>query len=67
MCSLFFFAELLATIFFALYNNDVISEEGFEAWLNCNDPAELEGKGVATKSTNTFFTWMRENEGEEED
>jgi translation initiation factor 4G len=59
--------KLLATIFFALYNNDVISEDGFEAWLNYNDSDELEGKGVATKSTNTFFTWMRENEGEEED
>jgi len=59
--------KLLGTIFFGLYNNDVISEEGFEAWLKSEDPAELEGKGVATKSTNTFFTWMKENENEDED
>ena len=62
-----FFVELLGTIFFGLYNNDVISEEGFEAWLKSEDPAENVGKGVATKSTNTFFTWMKENENEDED
>jgi len=45
----------------------VISEEGFEAWLKSEDPAENVGKGVATKSTNTFFTWMKENENEDED
>jgi len=53
-----------------LYNNDVISEEGFDAWLACSDPAEQEGKGVASKSTHHFFTWMRENddnEGEDEE
>lgn len=58
--------KLLTTIFSTLYNNDVISDEGFEAWLNCNDPAEQEGKGVATKATTHFFTWMKENEDVEE-
>lgn len=62
--------KLLFNIFNALYNNDVISEEGFEAWLACSDSAEQEGKGVASKSTTHFFTWMRENddnEGEDEE
>jgi len=62
--------RLLFNIFNCLYNNDVISEEGFDAWLACSDPAEQEGKGVASKSTHHFFTWMRENddnEGEDEE
>lgn len=64
-----FFTELLTNIFYGLYNNDVISEDGFEAWLRSNDPAEEVGKGVASKSTTHFFTWMRENDemNEEED
>ena len=64
------FSGLLFNIFNCLYNNDVISEEGFDAWLACSDPAEQEGKGVASKSTHHFFTWMRENddnEGEDEE
>ena len=40
----------------------MISEHGFEAWAE--DPAEDRGKGVASKSTMHFFTWMRETEGE---
>jgi len=59
--------KLLTNIFNSLYNNDVISEQGFEAWLACNDPAEELGKGVASKSTTHFFTWMRENDLEAED
>ena len=65
-----YFPGLLFNIFNCLYNNDVISEEGFDAWLACSDPAEQEGKGVASKSTHHFFTWMRENddnEGEDEE
>ena len=45
----------------------MISDEGFEAWHSCNDPAEQEGKGVATKATTHFFTWMKENIEENED
>ena len=62
-----YFSELLTNIFNSLYNNDVISEKGFEAWLACNDPAEELGKDVASKSTTHFFTWMRENDLEAED
>lgn len=59
--------KLLTNIFNCLYNNDVIAQEGFEAWLDCTDSAEQEGKGVAIKSTTHFFTWMRENEVDEEE
>ena len=62
-----FFAELLTNIFNCLYNNDVIAQEGFEAWLDCSEVSEQEGKGVAIKSTTHFFTWMRENEVDDEE
>jgi len=43
-----------------------VSEEGLFAWEASNDAAELEGKGVAIKSTMKFFTWLREAEDEED-
>ena len=63
----FSLSELLTNIFNCLYNNDVIAQEGFEAWLDCSEVAEQEGKGVAIKSTTHFFTWMRENEVDDEE
>merc|ERR1719412_1944160 len=59
--------KLLSMIFYCLYNDDVISQEGFDAWLNCNDKAEEQGKGVASKSTTHFFTWMREPDQDDGD
>jgi translation initiation factor 4G len=59
--------KLLTNIFNCLYNNDVIAQEGFEAWLDCSEVSEQEGKGVAIKSTTHFFTWMRENEVDDEE
>jgi len=58
--------KMLTNIFFCLYNNDVISEQGFEAWLACEEPADQQGKGVAIKSTSQFFLWMREKEDDDE-
>lgn len=58
--------KMLTNIFFCLYNNDVISEQGFEAWLACEEPADQQGKGVAIKSTSQFFLWMREKEEDDE-
>ena len=60
-----YFLELLHQIFEALYDSDVISEEAFEAWAKCDNPAEQEGKGVAIKSTTQFFTWLGEADEEE--
>ena len=62
-----FFAGLLHTIFENLYDGDILTEEAFDLWENCTDPAEQEGKGVAVKSTTQFFTWLREAEEEEKD
>ena len=45
----------------------MIAQEGFEAWLDCSEVSEQEGKGVAIKSTTHFFTWMRENEVDDEE
>ncbi len=62
----FVFAELLHQIFETLYDADVLSEDAFESWERCTNPAEQEGKGVAIKSTTQFFTWLREAEEEDE-
>ena len=35
-------AELLHSFFDELYNNDIVSDEAFEAWEKCDDPAEQE-------------------------
>jgi len=59
--------KLLHYFFEELYNNDIVSDEAFEAWHNCDDPAEQEGKDVAIKSTKKFFTWLRENSDEEDE
>lgn len=62
-----FFLGVLRQIFDILYDDDVITEETFKAWESSDDPAELEGKGVALNCVRGFFTWLREAEesGEE--
>jgi len=59
--------KLLHSIFDKLYDEEVVSENGFFAWEANDDPAEQEGKGVALKSCTQFFTWLKEAEEEEED
>jgi len=58
--------KLLHTIFERLYDNDIVSEDGFQSWEKNDDPAEQEGKGVAIKSCTQFFTWLKEAEEEED-
>jgi len=58
--------KLLHTIFEKLYDNDIVSEDGFQSWEKNDDPAEQEGKGVAIKSCTQFFTWLKEAEEEED-
>ena len=53
---------MLNKIFEALSLADIICMEAFDAWEECNDPAEQTGKGVAIKSATQFFIWLRENE-----
>jgi translation initiation factor 4G len=62
-----FFSGVLHQIFECLYDIDVVSEEALLAWESCDDPAELEGKGVAIKSTTQFFTWLKEADDDDED
>ena len=57
-----FFPGVLHLIFECLYDLDIIDEEAFLAWETDEDPAEIEGKGVAIKSTTQFFTWLAEAE-----
>ncbi|XP_052472579.1 eukaryotic translation initiation factor 4 gamma 1 isoform X10 [Carassius gibelio] len=56
--------NLLRMFFDALYDEDVIKEDGFFRWESSKDPAEQQGKGVALKSVRAFFTWLREAEDE---
>ncbi len=58
---------MLQQIFNTLYDQDVLSEETFDAWEKCTDPAEQEGKGVAIKSTMQFLTWVKEADNEQDE
>nr|XP_034299256.1 eukaryotic translation initiation factor 4 gamma 3 isoform X3 [Crassostrea gigas] len=51
---------VLRTLFEILYDEDIISEDGFNQWEKSKDPNEQEGKGVAMKQVVQFFTWLRE-------
>lgn len=57
-----FFAGVLREFFDFLYDEDLISEEGFMQWSRNNDPQEQEGKGVALKQVVQFFAWLQEAE-----
>ena len=54
-------SELLMEIFEALHEEDLVSQDSFIAWEQCNDPAQQEGKGVAIKSTIPFFNLLKED------
>ena len=45
-----------------LYDSNVVSEDGFEAWVQSDDNSEREGKAVALKSLTSFLTWLKEAE-----
>lgn len=61
------FAGVLRTLFDTLYDEDIISEDGFNQWEKSKDPNEQEGKGVAMKQVVQFFTWLREAEDDVSD
>ncbi|XP_065935828.1 eukaryotic translation initiation factor 4 gamma 3 isoform X4 [Magallana gigas] len=58
---------VLRTLFDTLYDEDIISEDGFNQWEKSKDPNEQEGKGVAMKQVVQFFTWLREAEDDVSD
>ncbi len=45
----------------------MVSEDAYEQWERCTNPAEQEGKGVAIKSLTQFFTWLREADQDEDE
>ena len=59
----------LHRLFDALADEDVVEEETFFDWLNCNDPGEQAGKEDAVVVTENFFKMMMDfhQEQEEED
>ncbi|KAL1413854.1 hypothetical protein MTO96_007908 [Rhipicephalus appendiculatus] len=58
---------ILVQLFNAFYDCDLISEDAFHRWSSSDDLAEQEGKGVAIKSTTSFFTWLAEIDAESGD
>ena len=63
----FCFTGVLQNLFDTLYDEDIISEEGFNNWEKSKDPNEQEGKGVAMKQVVPFFTWLRQDDEEGSD
>jgi len=57
--------NLLLKIFQCLYDNNVISHDGFLQWERCESSGS--GKAVAVKSVVRFLTWLRENEDDDDD
>jgi len=55
---------LIQHIFEILYDSNVVSEEGFETWVNIDEPSEREGKALSLKSITSFLTWLKEAEPE---
>lgn len=55
--------DILRVFFNTLYDEDIISEEAFNQWYNCDDLlADQLGKGVAKSSVNHFFMWLHGEE-----
>jgi len=54
--------KLLHSIFEELYENAVISSNGFKEWEKLPDS---EGKSMALMSAQQFLVWLKENEDEE--
>lgn len=59
--------KLLHNILEELYDKECISEEGLFDWERSDNPEEQEGKGVALKSCNQFFNWLRTADEEDDD
>jgi len=55
---------LIQGIFEILYDSNVVSEEGFETWVNIDEPSEREGKALSLKSITSFLTWLKEADPE---
>ena len=56
--SQFYFVGLIQGICEILYDSGVVSEDGFEIWVNSDDPSERDGKAVALKSLTSFLAWL---------
>jgi len=59
--------KLLHNVFDVVYDCDLISEDAFLEWEENNDPEEQDGKGVALKSCNQFFHWLKTAEPENDE
>ena len=51
-------ADVLEKLFTLLYENDVVGEEVFLRWEE-RGREDLEGRGVALLSVDSFMTWLK--------
>ncbi len=58
---------MLQSTFENLFDEDIVSEEAFYEWERSNDPAEMEGKGVAINETKGFFKWLKDASEEDDE
>ena len=49
-------------MFDTLYNEEIISDDGFLQWKSSTDLAEQAGKREALRQSNPFFKWLTEAE-----
>ena len=47
----------IKSYFDSLYDEEIITEESFNAWESSSE--EEQGKGVAVRSSSEFFRWLR--------
>ena len=51
-------ADVLDKLFTLLYENDVVGEEVFLKWEE-SGREDLEGRGIALMSVQSFITWLK--------
>jgi hypothetical protein len=52
--------NILLTLFFLLYDDEVVSEDVFRTWRTVDDPSEQSGKALAAPSVFQFYQWLDE-------
>ena len=53
-----FVSGVLSQFFHTLYDEVVITEEAFIAWMSIDNPSMQEGKESALQETAAFFNWL---------
>ena len=59
--------SLFQKMLFALYNADVVEDDGFDAWHNADEDDHIPGKQKALVQSIQFFEWLDEPSEEEDE